>query len=252
MTDASAYNAIPRAIRSLYEPQLEQFGIIVRRNGEGWSGTGRSTWGRGSIWGMPVGDFCIAFSHEVYMEHDMTLVESPESAYACVCMVSEDSKATMPRMIDRPRALLDGSLYSFVQPAGSFSGTLHRGGLIRRAASAFCRSISRSSIGAGRARSRACSSGSGARGTRRNRASSCRRCWGPGRNTGQVRRCSSRRASSRWWRRWPHHAPAMTPRVAALRRASGQGLPSRRKPPSSACSTRGARPAWTNLRACCS
>ena len=35
----------------------------------------------------------------------------------------------MPRMIDRPRALLDGSLYSFVQPAGSFSGTLHRGGL---------------------------------------------------------------------------------------------------------------------------
>ena len=100
MTDASAYNAIPRAIRSLYEPQLEQFGIIVRRNGEGWSGTGRSTWGRGSIWGMPVGDFCIAFS-----------------------------KATMPRMIDRPRALLDGSLYSFVQPAGSFSGTLHRGGL---------------------------------------------------------------------------------------------------------------------------
>ena len=129
MTDASAYNAIPRAIRSLYEPQLEQFGIIVRRNGEGWSGTGRSTWGRGSIWGMPVGDFCIAFSHEVYMEHDMTLVESPESAYACVCMVSEDSKATMPRMIDRPRALLDGSLYSFVQSAGSFSGTLHRGGL---------------------------------------------------------------------------------------------------------------------------
>lgn len=59
----------------------------------------------------------------------MALVESPESAYACVCMVSEDTKATMPRMIDRPRALLDGSLYSFVQPAGSFSGTLHRGGL---------------------------------------------------------------------------------------------------------------------------
>ena len=128
MTDASAYNAIPRAIRSLYEPQLEQFGIIVRRNGEGWSGTGRSTWGRGSIWGMPVGDFCIAFSHEVYMEHDMTLVESPESAYACVGMVSEDSKATMPRMINRPRALRDGSLYSFVQSAGSFSGPLHRGG----------------------------------------------------------------------------------------------------------------------------
>ena len=63
------------------------------------------------------------------MERDMALVESPESAYACVCMVSEDSKATMPRMIDRPRALLDGSLYSFVQPAGSFSGTLHRSGL---------------------------------------------------------------------------------------------------------------------------
>ena len=83
MTDASAYNAIPRAIRSLYEPQLEQFGIIVRRNGEGWSGTGRSTWGRGSIWGMPVGDFCIAFSHEVYIERDMALVESPESACAC-------------------------------------------------------------------------------------------------------------------------------------------------------------------------
>lgn len=129
MTDASAYNAIPRAIRSLYEPQLEQFGIIVRRNGEGWSGTGRSTWSRGSIWGMPVGDFCIVFSHEVYMERDMALVESPESAYACVCMVSEDAKATMPRMIDRPRALLDGSLYSFVQPADSFSGTLHQGGL---------------------------------------------------------------------------------------------------------------------------
>ncbi len=92
MTDASAYNAIPRAVRSLYEPQLEQFGIIVRRNGEGWSGTGRSTRGRGSIWGMPVGDFCIAFSHEVYMERDMALVESPESAYACVCMVSEDSR----------------------------------------------------------------------------------------------------------------------------------------------------------------
>ena len=129
MTDASAYNAIPRAVRSLYEPQLEQFGIVIRRNGEGWSGTGRSAWGRGSAWGMPVGDFCILFSHDVYMEQDMALVESPESAYACVCMVSEDCKATMPRMIDRPRALLDGSLYSFVQPAGSFSGRLHRGGL---------------------------------------------------------------------------------------------------------------------------
>ena len=129
MTDASAYNAIPRAVRSLYEPQLEQFGIVIRRNGEGWSGTGRSAWARGSAWGMPVGDFCIVFSHDVYMEHDMALVESPESAYACVCMVSEDSKAIMPRMIDRPRALLDGSLYSFVQPAGSFSGTLRRGGL---------------------------------------------------------------------------------------------------------------------------
>lgn len=35
MTNASAYNAIPRAVRSLYEPQLEQFGIVIRRNGEG-------------------------------------------------------------------------------------------------------------------------------------------------------------------------------------------------------------------------
>lgn len=129
MADASAYNTIPRAVRSLYEPQLEQLGILVHRNGEGWSGTGRNAWGRGSAWGMPVGDFCIVFSHEVYMEQDMALVESPESAYACVCMVSEDSKATMPRMIDRPRALLDGSLYSFVQPVGSFSGTLRQGGL---------------------------------------------------------------------------------------------------------------------------
>ena len=111
MTDASAYNAIPRAVRSLYEPQLEQFGVVVRRNGEGWSGTGRGAWGRGSAWGMPVGDFCIVFSHDVYMEQDKALVESPESMYACVCMVSEDTKATMPRMIDRPRALLDGSLY---------------------------------------------------------------------------------------------------------------------------------------------
>ena len=108
MTDASAYNAIPRAVRSLYEPQLEQFGIVIRRNGEGWSGTGRSTWGRGSAWVMPVGDFCIVFGHDVYMEQDMALVELPESVYACVCMVSEDTKATMPRMIDRPRALLDG------------------------------------------------------------------------------------------------------------------------------------------------
>ena len=129
MTDASAYNAIPRAVRSLYEPQLEQFGVVVRRNGEGWSGTGRGAWGRGSAWGMPVGDFCIVFSHDVYMEQDKALVESPESMYACVCMVSEDTKATMPRMIDRPRALLDGSLYSFVQPAGSFSDTLRQGGL---------------------------------------------------------------------------------------------------------------------------
>lgn len=129
MTKASTYSDIPRAIRSLYEPQLKQFGIEIHRDGGGWSGTGRSTWGSGSVWGMPVGDFCIAFSHEVYIEREMALVESPESTYACVCMVSEDSKATMPRMIDRPKALLDGSLYSFVQPAGKFSGTLHSGGL---------------------------------------------------------------------------------------------------------------------------
>lgn len=129
MARASTCSTIPRAIRSLYEPQLKQFGIEIHRDGEGWSGTGRSAWGSGSVWGIPVGDFCIAFSHEVYIEREMALVESPESPYACVCIISEDSKATMPRMIDRPKALLDGSLYSFVQPAGKYSGTLRSGGL---------------------------------------------------------------------------------------------------------------------------
>ncbi len=56
----------------------------------------------------------------------MALTESPQSAYACVCLVSEDTQATMPKMIARPRALLDGSLYSFVQPAGQFTGMFER------------------------------------------------------------------------------------------------------------------------------
>lgn len=59
----------------------------------------------------------------------MALTESPQSAYACVCLVSEDTQATMPKMIARPRALLDGSLYSFVQPAGQFTGRLKKGGV---------------------------------------------------------------------------------------------------------------------------
>ena len=128
MSNASTLNDIPGVLRSLYEPQLEQFGITIRPDGEGWSGAGRSEWGSGSMWGVPIGDFCIAFSHEVFIENEMLLVESPESAYACVCLVSEDSKTTMPRMICQPKALLNGSLYSFVQPAGSFSGTLRQGG----------------------------------------------------------------------------------------------------------------------------
>ena len=59
----------------------------------------------------------------------MALTESPQSAYACVCLVSEDTQATMPKMIARPRALLDGSLYSFVQPAGQFHGSSQKGGV---------------------------------------------------------------------------------------------------------------------------
>ena len=120
---------IPRALRSLFEPQLEQFGIEIHPDGEGWSGSGRSSWGRGSAWGTVVDKHCIVFSHEVFIEREMRLTEAPEVPYACVCLVSEDSKATMPRMISQPRALLDGSLYSFVQPAGAFSGTLRKGGM---------------------------------------------------------------------------------------------------------------------------
>ena len=82
MSNALTRKDIPRVLRSLYEPQLEQFGITIHPDGEGWSGAGRSEWGSGSAWGVPVGEFCIAFSHEVYMESDMTLIEAPESAYA--------------------------------------------------------------------------------------------------------------------------------------------------------------------------
>ena len=120
---------IPRALRSLFEPQLEQFGIEIHPNGEGWAGSGRSLWGCGSVWGTVVNEYCIVFSHEVFIEREMLLTEAPETAYACVCLVSEDSKATMPRMITAPQALVGGSLYSFVQPAGVFSGTLRQGGV---------------------------------------------------------------------------------------------------------------------------
>ncbi len=128
MTSTAQRPHIPRALRSLFEPQLEQFGIEIHPDGEGWSGSGRSSWGRGSAWGVIVNEHCIVFSHEVYIEREMRLVEAPETAYACVCLVSEDSKATMPRIIAAPHALFNGSMYSFVQPAGTFSGTLRQSG----------------------------------------------------------------------------------------------------------------------------
>ena len=129
MADSNSHLCIPHALRSLYEPQLNQFGITPHPNGDGWSGTGESQWGHGSAWGAPLGDSCIVFSHEICIEREMVLTESPQSAYACVCLVSEDTQATMPKMIARPRALLDGSLYSFVQPAGQFTGRLKKGGV---------------------------------------------------------------------------------------------------------------------------
>lgn len=131
MADSNSHLCIPHALRSLYEPQLNQFGITPHPNGDGWSGTGESQWGHGSAWGAPLGDSCIVFSHEICIEREMALTESPQSAYACVCLVSEDTQATMPKMIARPRALLDGSLYSFVQPAGQFTGSSQKGRRLR-------------------------------------------------------------------------------------------------------------------------
>ena len=165
MADSNSHLCIPHALRSMYEPQLNQFGITPHPNGDGWSGPGESQWGHGSAWGAPLGDSCIVFSHEICIEREMALTESPQSAYACVCLVSEDTQATMPKMIARPRALLDGSLYSFVQPAGQFTGRLKKGG---RDAFAFFPIISKNSTLNGPVRSRGCSRDSQIRGTKRN------------------------------------------------------------------------------------
>ena len=128
MTTTIPDAGIPRPLRTLFETQLQQFGVDIHPDGEAWSGSGRSAYGHGSVWGLPVGEHCIVFSHEVHINREMTLIEAPGETYACVCLVSEDTKATMPRMVDSPRALLDGSLYSFVQPAGTFTGPLRAGG----------------------------------------------------------------------------------------------------------------------------
>ena len=164
------------------------------------------------------------------------------------CMVSEDSKATMPRMIDQPRALLDGSLYSFVQPAGSFSGTLHRGGLYssrcicflpqyfeeldRRWPGAFSGMFERFGDTWDEAQSRIIMSA--LMGT-----------------SPQYRPGSALLIQARIEQMAAALAPSCAGDDAARCSAStrsSQGLPLRRKPPSSACSTRDAHPTSTSLR----
>lgn len=168
MADSNSHFCIPHALRSLYEPQLNQFGITPHPNGDGWSGTGESQWGHGSAWGAPLGDSCIVFSHEICIEREMALTESPQSAYACVCLVSEDTQATMPKMIARPRALLDGRSILSCSLRGNSRVVSKRAASTHRDAFAFFPIISKNSTLNGPVRSRGCSRDSQIRGTKRN------------------------------------------------------------------------------------
>ena len=169
MADSNSHLCIPHALRSLYEPQLNQFGITPHPNGDGWSGTGESQWGHGSAWGAPLGDSCIVFSHEICIEREMALTESPQSAYACVCLVSEDTQATMPKS-DCPTSRAARRVALFFRAAcGAIHGSSQKGAAsTHRDAFAFFPIISKNSTLNGPVRSRGCSRDSQIRGTKRN------------------------------------------------------------------------------------
>lgn len=84
---------IPRDLIALFEPQVEQLGISLERQGGIWSGKASGSEAKGTLWLCAPTPHCLVLCHDISPLEDMPLFEGSQGPYACVCMLDDDAVA---------------------------------------------------------------------------------------------------------------------------------------------------------------
>lgn len=84
---------IPRDLIALFEPQVEQLGISLERQGGIWSGKASGSEAKGTMWLCAPTPHCLVLCHDISPLEDMPLFEGSQGPYACACMLDDDAIA---------------------------------------------------------------------------------------------------------------------------------------------------------------
>ena len=84
---------IPRELVALFEPQVEQLGVLLERRGGIWVGEARGSVATGSMWLCAPVSHCLVLCHDVTPLEDMPLFEGSLGPYACACTMGDDAVA---------------------------------------------------------------------------------------------------------------------------------------------------------------
>ena len=82
---------IPRELVALFEPQVEQLGVLLERRGGIWVGEARGSVATGSMWLCAPMPHCLVLCHDVTPLEDMPLFEGSLGPYACACTMGDDA-----------------------------------------------------------------------------------------------------------------------------------------------------------------
>lgn len=82
---------IPRELVALFEPQVEQLGIQLERQGSIWTGTAADGVADGTMWLCTPVPGCLILCHDVSPRRDMRLFEGSLGPYACACTLGVDA-----------------------------------------------------------------------------------------------------------------------------------------------------------------
>ena len=82
---------ISRDLIALFEPQVEQLGITLERQGGIWAGRASGSAAEGTMWLCAPAPHCLVLCHDVSPLEDMPLFEGSQGPYACACMLDDDA-----------------------------------------------------------------------------------------------------------------------------------------------------------------
>ena len=115
---------IPRELVALFEPQVEQLGIQLERQGSIWTGTAADGVADGAMWLCTPVPGCLILCHDVSPCRDMRLSEGSLGPYACACTLGVDAMTCsrdcgLPVRVIRhkvPRRKAQDEVATFVEP----------------------------------------------------------------------------------------------------------------------------------------